>query len=61
MSYREYHVIKINKFGRKQERILGIDEKTIYNHLPRASMYTNQFLAFLNKTKHVGQSPSITN
>jgi hypothetical protein len=29
--YQEWNVVKKNKFGRKQERIIGIDGKMVYN------------------------------
>lgn len=29
--YQEWNVIKKNKFGRKQERLIGIDGKMVYN------------------------------
>ncbi len=30
-AYQEWNVVKKNRFGRKQERIFGVDGKTIYN------------------------------
>ena len=32
--YKEYEVIKINRYNNKQERILGIDLYNLYNHKP---------------------------
>jgi hypothetical protein len=29
--YQEWNIVKKNKFGRKQERIIGIDGKNVYN------------------------------
>eukprot|EP01012_Entosiphon_sulcatum_P002465 TRINITY_DN1051_c0_g1_i1.p1 TRINITY_DN1051_c0_g1~~TRINITY_DN1051_c0_g1_i1.p1 ORF type:complete len:539 (-),score=106.06 TRINITY_DN1051_c0_g1_i1:862-2478(-) len=34
-KYQEFHVIKINKYGTRQERLLGIDREKIYNMLPK--------------------------
>lgn len=34
-AYSEYTVVKTNSRGRKQKRVLGIDENTIYNKPPR--------------------------
>jgi hypothetical protein len=31
VTYEEWNVIKKNKFGRKQERTIGIDGKMVYN------------------------------
>ena len=31
MAYQEWNVVKKNRFGRKQERIFGVDGKKIYN------------------------------
>ena len=31
----EFHVIKINKWGARQPRILGMDRSTIYNMMPK--------------------------
>jgi hypothetical protein len=51
MQYREYRVIKTNKFGRKQERLLGIDADMLYNKKPSLS---SLFPWGTNKdTKHV--------
>eukprot|EP00755_Sulcionema_specki_P008640 Sspe_Gene.41521::Locus_20079_Transcript_1_1_Confidence_1.000_Length_1750::g.41521::m.41521/K20410/MAPKAP1, SIN1; target of rapamycin complex 2 subunit MAPKAP1 len=36
--YTEYKVIKINKYGARQERILGIDREKIYNSMPTKKM-----------------------
>jgi hypothetical protein len=30
-AYQEWNVVKKNKFGRKQERVFGVDGKKIYN------------------------------
>jgi hypothetical protein len=35
-AYSEYTVIKTNSRGRKQKRVLGIDETTMYNKPPRS-------------------------
>jgi hypothetical protein len=37
MQYREYRVIKTNKFGSRQERLLGIDADLLYNRKPSAN------------------------
>ena len=29
--YQEWNVVKKNKFGRKQERVFGVDGKKVYN------------------------------
>lgn len=29
--YQEWHIVKKNKYGRRQERIIGIDGKKVYN------------------------------
>eukprot|EP00668_Euglena_longa_P046437 GGOE01062122.1.p1 GENE.GGOE01062122.1~~GGOE01062122.1.p1 ORF type:complete len:550 (-),score=185.26 GGOE01062122.1:462-1892(-) len=34
-KYQEFHVIKINKWGVRQPRILGMDRSTIYNMMPK--------------------------
>ncbi|QDZ20640.1 hypothetical protein HOP50_04g31620 [Chloropicon primus] len=36
--YVEYNVVKFNRYGKKQERILGIDREQIYNLLPRLQL-----------------------
>ena len=36
--YVEYKVVKINRHGTRQERILGIDREKIYNLLPRMEL-----------------------
>jgi len=33
-KYQEFHVVKIKKLAQRQERILGIDDKTIVNLAP---------------------------
>jgi hypothetical protein len=48
ISYREYSVIKINKYGRRQERILGIDSQKIYNKMPH---FVTTFLGAPAKTR----------
>lgn len=30
-AYQEWNVVKKNKFGRKQERVFGVDGKKVYN------------------------------
>lgn len=30
-AYQEWNVVKRNKFGRRQERVFGVDGKTVYN------------------------------
>lgn len=30
-AYKEWNVVKKNKFGRRQERVFGVDGKTVYN------------------------------
>eukprot|EP00026_Physarum_polycephalum_P002559 Phypoly_transcript_02566.p1 GENE.Phypoly_transcript_02566~~Phypoly_transcript_02566.p1 ORF type:complete len:691 (+),score=108.69 Phypoly_transcript_02566:626-2698(+) len=42
-TYVQYNVIKINKYGKKQDRIMGIDRERITNSMP---------LTKLNKTSH---------
>jgi hypothetical protein len=37
-AYSEYTVVKTNSRGRKQKRVLGIDESTIYNKPPRGTV-----------------------
>jgi hypothetical protein len=49
-DYREYSVIKINKMGRRQERIFAIDDKKIYNKLPYNHAGYN-FLGIQMKTR----------
>uniref|UniRef100_A0A7S1KN24 SIN1-type PH domain-containing protein n=1 Tax=Percolomonas cosmopolitus TaxID=63605 RepID=A0A7S1KN24_9EUKA len=44
IDYTEYRVIKINKYGMRQERILGIDSQFLYNKLPKAKNKTKKFL-----------------
>jgi len=34
VKHQEYKVIKVNKFGVKQERVMGIDDKKITNSIP---------------------------
>jgi len=34
-KYQEFHVIKINKWGVRQPRILGVDRSTVYNMMPK--------------------------
>lgn len=34
-QFKEYEVIKINKYNTRQERLLGIDRYHIYNNLPK--------------------------
>ena len=36
--YVEYDVVKINRYGKRQERVLGIDREKIYNLLPRIQL-----------------------
>ena len=49
-EYTEYKVIKINKFGVKQERKLGIDSNKIYNaRMPGAA---GLFGLGSSKTRH---------
>ncbi|KAL0481064.1 Ras-interacting protein RIP3 [Acrasis kona] len=45
MQYREFRVIKTNKFGRRQERLLGIDVNLLYNRKPpnTSSIMSNVF------------------
>jgi hypothetical protein len=50
IEYREYSVIKINKYGRRQERIFAIDGKKVYNKLPYNHAAYN-FLGLPAKTR----------
>ena len=34
MTMQQYTVIKINKYGKKQERVMGIDRERITNSMP---------------------------
>ena len=36
--YVEYAVVKVNRYGKRQERVLGIDREQIYNLLPRVQL-----------------------
>lgn len=37
LTYREYRVVKINKYNMRQERILGIDSNKLYNKMPKGA------------------------
>lgn len=44
IDYTEYSVIKINKYGIRQERMLGIDSQYLYNKLPNSKTKTKKFI-----------------
>ena len=49
--YQEFDVVKINKFGNKQERTLGIDMYNLYNDMPKNKKNTSGLFNFHSKTK----------
>lgn len=40
VKFQEYNVIKVNKFGVRQERIMGIDDKFVTNAIPDSKVKT---------------------
>jgi hypothetical protein len=55
VQYEEFDVVKVNKFGHRQERRLGIDGDKMYNMLPHR---TTGFFVQKAKTKHPTRSIS---
>ena len=49
--YQEFEVIKINKYGNRQERTLGIDMYNLYNDMPKNKKNTSGLFNFHSKTK----------
>ncbi|KAL0486966.1 hypothetical protein AKO1_001327 [Acrasis kona] len=50
INYREYKVVKINKYGRRQDRILGLDDEKLFNKLPNQHRNVTAFLG-LSQTR----------
>lgn len=49
--YQEFEVIKINKYGNRQERTLGIDMYNLYNDIPKIKKMEVDYLIFILKLK----------
>ncbi len=49
--YQEFEVIKINKYGNRQERTLGIDMYNLYNDMPKNKKNGSGLFNFHSKTK----------
>ena len=56
--YVEYNVVKVNRHGTRQERILGIDREKIYNLLPRLQLEGSLDGEMEFGDESVGESPS---
>jgi hypothetical protein len=37
-AYQQFEVVKINKFGTRQQRVLGVDSERVYNMRPTSEM-----------------------
>lgn len=53
--YVEYNVVKVNRHGKKEQRILGIDREKIYNLLPRLELDSSPGTGF---ERQDSESPS---